>query len=292
MISFAPHHPRSLTTMVAVVLVATTACGSAADTSTPDSSSNVSPEEFGLSLAKLAARIQDTERLISECMTGAGFEYIALDFVSIQDAMSTDQTADGLPDEDYVKQFGLGITTQFDKPLLTFGAGPANAAYLETLPATDQVAFRRALWGETPDRNHARALEDEDFSQTGGCTRSAAEQTYSPSEINGDYVNPNDTLIKQDPRMIAALRQWSDCMRVEGYAYGHPDEVDVDLLERLDAISQGQDPAALTGPALDALHDLQGEELAIVAAMVACEEEHVEPAKAQIELEIYGPEPP
>lgn len=292
MISFAPHHPRSLTTMVAVVLVATTACGSAADTSTPDSSSNVSPEEFGLSLAKLAARIQDTERLISECMTGAGFEYIALDFVSIQDAMSTDQTADGLPDEDYVKQFGLGITTQFDKPLLTFGAGPANAAYLETLPATDQVAFRRALWGETPDRNHARALEDEDFSQTGGCTRSAAGQTYSPSEINGDYVNPNDTLIKQDPRMIAALRQWSDCMRVEGYAYGHPDEVDVDLLERLDAISQGQDPAALTGPALDALHDLQGEELAIVAAMVACEEEHVEPAKAQIELEIYGPEPP
>ena len=61
--------------------------------------------------------------------------------------------------------------------------------------------------------------------------------------------------------------------------------------ERLDAITQGQDPATLTGPALDALHELQGEELALALVAFTCEEERIEPVKAQIELELLGPQP-
>jgi hypothetical protein len=290
---------RRRTTGFATAAIVTTiasllaACGgdSSSTGSTPDSTGNGAPEEFGLSLTELAARIEDTEALIATCMTDAGFQYVAVDFVSIKEAMGSDKSAPGLSSEDYVKQFGLGITTQFDKPLVTFGAGPENTAYLDALPASDQVAYRRALWGEATDWNHARALEEEDFSETGGCTRAAAEQTYSANELTSAYVNPADVLVEQDPRMIAALKDWSECMRAEGFEYDNPDQAEVDLRERLDAITQGQDPTTLTGPALDALHELQGEELAIAALLTSCEEDHIEPVQDAVESEIYGDRP-
>ncbi len=280
-------------TMAATLGSLTAACGegTSSTSSTPDSTANAAPEEFGLSLTELAARIEDTEALIARCMTDAGFQYVAVDFVSIKEAMGSDKSAPGLSSDDYVKQFGLGITTQFDKPLVTFGAGPENTAYLDALPASDQVAYRRALWGEAADWNHARALEEEDFSESGGCTRAAAEQTYSSNELTSAYVNPADVLVEQDPRMIAALKDWSDCMRADGYEYDHPDQIDVDLRERLDAITQGQDPETLTGPALDALHDLQGEELAIAALLTSCEEDHIEPVQDELESQLYGDHP-
>ena len=270
------------------------ACGSSSGSSaSPEPASGKKPpEEFGLSLGDLAARVESMERLISTCMSQDGFQYIALDFASIKKAMDSDQTAIGVPADDFVKQFGLGITTQFAKPLVVFGAGPGNSAYLNGLSAAEQVAFRRALWGEAPDWNHARALEQEDFSETGGCTRAAAEQTYSATELSGTYVNPGDKLIEQDPRMIAALKQWGECMRAEGYEYDVPDQVNDDLVERLAALLQGQDPKALSGPALDALHELQGEELAIAAVFVSCEEDKIQPVQEQIEAELYGaPQP-
>ncbi len=285
---------RVATISAAVALVSfATSCGS--ENGSSDAASDIAggsaPEEFGLSLTELTTRIEDTERLIGTCMSDAGFEYVALDFASVKQAMDSDQTATGVSDEDYVKQFGLGVTTQFDKPLVVFGAGPTNNTYLDGLPESDQVAFRRALWGETPDWNHARALEEEDFSETGGCTRSAAQQTYTAAELGGTYVNPGDILVDQDPRMIAAIKEWSDCMRAEGYEYDLPDQVNDDLLDRLEAITEGQDPATLTGPSLDALKELQGEELAIADVFVTCEEEIIEPVQATVEAEIYGDSP-
>jgi hypothetical protein len=279
---------------VAMILVA---CGSSGSSSSSsgDSSGNSSgnaPEEFGLTLVDLAARVDATESLIAQCMTSAGFQYVALDFVSIKEAMSSDQTAPGLSGDEYVKQFGLGITTQLEQPIVTFGAGPENAAYVQGLAPSDQTAFSRALWGETPEWNHAHSLEAEDFSQAGGCTRSASEKTYSPTEISGAYVNPADVLLEQDPRMIDAVAKWADCMRADGYQYDNPGQVEDDLRERLDAIVQGQDPSTLTGPSLDALHELQGEELAIAATLTSCEEELIEPIQAAIESELYGaPQP-
>jgi hypothetical protein len=264
----------------------TVACGSSApssDGSATDAASNA-PEEFGLSRTELTARIEKTEGLIAKCMTDAGFQYIALDFVTIKQAMDSDKSAPGLSGDDYVKQYGLGITTQFDQPLVEFGAGPQNASYLDGLPPADQVAFKHTLWGESPDWNHAHALEAEDFSQSGGCTRSAAEQTYTPTEISGAYVNPADIRLEQDPRMIAAIKKWSDCMRADGYQYDNPNQVEDDL----HAILQGQDPTTLVGPALDSLHQLEGEELAIAAILTTCEEDNITPVQDAIEAELYG----
>ena len=274
--------------LAAVAMLAACGGGGSSPAGTSTSPTGQAPEEFGLSLSELSTRIEKTESMIADCMTAAGFQYIALDFVSIKEAMDSDQTAPGLSSDDFIAQFGLGITTQFDQPIVTFGAGPQNAAYLAGLAASDQVAFQRALWGDSTEWNHAHALEAEDFSQTGGCTRTAAEANYSPDEITTAYVNPADVLIAQDPRMLAAINDWSGCMAADGYQYDNPDQVDDDLHARLDAIVQGQDPTTLTGPTLDALHDLQGEELAIAAVLTSCEEEHIEPVQANIESELYG----
>ncbi|MFN0027956.1 MAG: hypothetical protein ACKV2O_12385 [Acidimicrobiales bacterium] len=280
--------PRSL--IAAGLLGATLAACGGDDAGSDETESNV-PEEFGLTLAQLATRVEQTEQLIATCMTTAGFDYVAIDFSTVKKAMDSDQSAPGLSDDAYLKQFGMGITTQFDKPIVDFGAGPQNTTSLNGLPQPDQVAFRRALWGEQVEWNHARALEGEDFSQTDGCTRSSAEQTYSPDELTGAYVNPADRAVEQDPRMVAALGAWSECMQDEGYAYDHPDQVEADLRDQLAAIVQGQDPKALTGPSLEALKTLQGEELAIAEVHTSCEENHIEPVQIKIEAELYGANP-
>ena len=44
----------------------------------------------------------------------------------------------------------------------------------------------------------------------------------------------------------------------------------------------------MTGPALDALHELQGEELAVAEILTTCEEDKIEPVQAAIEAELYG----
>ena len=287
-ISVPPHRPGftiHAAVFAAAFLVA--GCGGPADRS-QNGSASTAPQEFGLSERDLDARIDMTEALIAACMRTQGFEYIALDATTVKAAMTRDKSAPGLSGDDYVRKYGLGITTQFDKPLIVFGAGPENNAYLDRLPPADQTAFRRALWGETPDMNHPRAVEEEDFSTTGGCTRSSAERTYSKTELSGSYLNPGDRLLAQDARMIRAFEKWSECMRTDAFDYATPDDVDADLTERLLAVTKGQDPATLTGSTLDALHQLQDEERAIAAALTACEQTHVEPVQAKIEAELYG----
>jgi hypothetical protein len=288
---FAPpgRRRRPATRLAVLVSVVTLvgACGGGSASTT----SGGAPEEFGLSLTDLTARITNTERSIAACMTQAGFTYTALDFNTIKKAMDKSASAPGLSDESYIKQFGLGITTQPDNPIVQFGAGPSNEQQVSGLAPSDQVAYRRALWGEATTWNHARAVEEEDFSQTGGCTRRAAEQIYAPGEMAASYVNPADTRVEQDPRMIAALKKWSDCMRAKGHQFDHPDQIDRELRERLAALTQGRDPRTLTGTARDAWRELQGEELAIASVHKTCEDTFIVDVQAKVEAELFGGSP-
>ena len=284
--------PRRAALAAAAALMVAGACGGGGSGSSASgdsaSSGQFGSEEFGLSLEELANRIEQTESLIGECMAAAGFTYTPVDFASIKDAMDSSGTAPGLSDEEYVAQFGFGITTQLDNPMVVFGAGPENNAVRDALPAADQTAYQRTLLGEALDWNHVRALEDEDFSQTQGCTRSAAEQAYDTEALAGSYRNPADKFIEQDPRMIAAFTAWSECMSAEGYEFGTPDELEASLRERLNALAAGQDPRTLTGPALDSLTELQGEERAAAGLAESCFDDHVADVEEQVEAEVYG----
>lgn len=221
-------------------------------------------------------------------MREAGFEYIPVDFVTVRRAMLADKTAPGLTDEQYREQFGYGISTQFDKPAVDLGLGEQNTRILNALAPADQTAYLRTLYGEIEEATFAVSLEAEDFSETGGCTRSAVEQVFDEDELNPNYVNPGDVLISEDPRVVAATEAWSECVGEQGFEYNNPDEIEDDIQERFDAIIEGQDPESLTGSALEALTELQGEERAVAQIDFDCGEELLDPVIEEVESEIYG----
>ena len=99
-----------------------------------DVSAEFAGEEFGVSQQELSEHSEAMEVAIGECMSAAGFEYIAVDFASISWAMSHDKSAPGSSRSQFVEQYGL------------------------------------------EDATYAFALETENFSRTGGCTRSAVAQ--------------------------------------------------------------------------------------------------------------------
>jgi hypothetical protein len=177
-------------------------------------------EEFGKSKEELVAAIEAVEAGIASCMNEAGFEYIPVDYVTVREAMQADKTIAGLGEEEYAVQYGYGISTATSAPggapqragdssIIQLGLGEQNIGIFNSLPEADQVAYNRSLLGESLESTFAVALESEDFSPTGGCTRKAVEAVFSTEELNASYVNPKDVLMTQDPRMVAAISDWS-----------------------------------------------------------------------------------
>jgi len=245
-------------------------------------------EEFGLTMRDLTTRAEEVEALVSECMAAAGFEYVAVDFTTIRQAMTSDKSAPGMSGSEYLAQFGHGISTQPDKPIVEIGLGEQNRRILEGLSEPDQVAYRRTLWGENDDATFAFGLESEDFSRTGGCTKSAIEQVFAPYEVSATYFNPADALILLDPRAQEAIDAFAACMSDAGFAYSHPDDVDFDLQLRYDTLVQGREHEELSASEMEQLQSLQDEERAVTAASDSCELSHLEPVLDRIEEEFFG----
>lgn len=256
-------------------------------------------EEFGMTKEELVESIETVESLIAACMSEAGFEYFPVDYLTVRKAMTSDKSAAGLSDEEYRAAFGYGISTrlevadappQFAGPdtVVQIGLGEQNIEIFKNLSEADQEAYNHTLFGENTDATFAYTLEDEDFSETGGCTRAAIEQVFTPEEMSASYYNPGDALIEQDPRVIEAIANWSDCMREEGFDYNNPEETEPDIEDRLEAILDGADPEELSAEAQAALTELQGEERALAVAQLECEEEFIDPVVEQVETELYG----
>ena len=191
---------------------------------------------------------------------------MAVDAETVRDAMDDLGGVLGVSDEDFASQFGYGVSTQFDNPGFAPVFGERNVQALEDLPAADQVAYTRALLGEDAEATFVFTLEVEDFSRTGGCTRTAIERFFSSAELSPSYVNPIDVRVQQDARLLAAQEQWSGCMREAGFDYESSEDTDTDVQNRLEALTEGADPETLTGRARDALVELQGYERALAVA--------------------------
>ena len=181
-------------------------------------------------------------------MSDAGFEYIAVDYNTVRRGMVADKSLPGVSDEQYTAQFGYGISTLYTglPPQLAdvatpakIGLGEQNVQIFNHLSPADQVAYNHTLFGEYSDATFAVALETEDFSLTGGCTRAAVEQVFGSEHLNLTYYSPLDALVQQDPRMIAALAEFANCMRSAGFNYGNPNEVEPEIRKRLYDITGG-----------------------------------------------------
>lgn len=254
-------------------------------------------EEFGLSREELATTIEKVEALIAECMSAAGFEYIAVDYKTFRKGMVADKRLPDYSEEQFFAEFGFGIATLYtgQPPQLAEGYAPAkiglgeqNVRIFQSLSAADQVAYNRTLLGEHSDATFAVALETEDFSRIGGCTRKAIEQVFTPEQLSVTYLNPKDALIEQDPRMVAALAEFADCMHTAGFDYSSERQVEPDLKRRLYAITGGAPVTALSAEARAALTKLQAEERAIAGAVLQCEKRILDPVENQVERELFA----
>ena len=298
------HRGRLLTLAVAVGVIAAACGGGSTPTSTaPDQSSDTGGQggargdaEFGLTEEEVAHRVDAIESLIATCMTDAGFEYVPVDYATARAAMdsNSNRKSSGLTADEFRAEFGYGITTLFAGAAdqATLGAGEQNIRIRDGLATADRVAYNRALYGENPDATFVVALDEEDFSQTGGCTSAAVAQVFSADELGPTFVNyqnARDVRVDEDPRVIAAYKDWAGCMRQAGYSYSDSAEIDADLASRLDVITGGADPGTLSADAQAALVELQGEERAIAAADHDCDLKFVDAIKTQVETELLGP---
>ena len=287
-----------------VLLLFLAACSSRQPSNSPNAPAGQGAipgkEEFGMTREELFTAIENVEAEISTCMQRAGFEYVAVDYNTVRQGMTADKSLPGMNEDRFIQEYGLGISTLYTglAPQLSelrtpaqIGLGEQNVRIYQNLSPADQVAYSQTLFGEHPDATLAVALEAEDLSWTGGCTRTAIEKSFTPEQMSSAYVNPFDVLIDQDPRMVEANARFAECMRAAGFEYNHVKDVEVDLRKKLDTITGGAPLEALSPDALAALQELQSYERGAAVAAVNCEESFLDPVANQVEREYYaGPQ--
>jgi hypothetical protein len=279
----------SLLVAVAAVALTASACGDPATQGRSQSGELPGIKEFGLTEEEFVAHIEKVESTIAECMAAAGFEYVPVDVATVERAQQYVRSDPNVSREDYHRRWGYGETTRFDDPVRRVGLGPQNRQIFNSLSKPDQVAYNRTLFGENPDMTFVWALDEEDFSETGGCTRKGAAAAFTPKQMKGTFVNPKDVLVESDPRIVKAVDAWVECMRQAGYeGYRDQDEIMEELGERLDELLDGDDPHSLTGARAAALRRLQAEEVAVSMADLACEIKHTDDVFREVEIEVFG----
>ena len=240
-------------------------------------------ETLGFSGAGIRERQGRVEGVIRDCMKAQGFEYIQRDPLEQERAL----TGKAMSEEEFIKQFGEGISTLFDRGFGREQTNP-NDRVRSSLSEADRVAYDRALGGDNPSVTFADAVDSGDFSELGGCTKQASEAEFGGAEVVAALIGKLDGLddgIGEDPRMVKAEEEWSACMAEKGYRYPEPADVEDDLTERFQAIV-GKDvpPGATTAPqglSYDgaALAALRQEELKIGQADLACEDRAIDPVE-------------
>jgi len=260
---------------------------------------NVGTEEFGLTKRQLVQAIEKVESLISRCMREQGFQYVAVDNITVRKGMASDKRLPGMTEKEFITKYGLGISTLYTgkPPQLATGYSPAkvglgkrNISIYRNLSPSDQTAYNRALLGSPNGPTFAVALESEDFSRCGGCTRWAIERVFKPEQLKATYYNPKDALINKDPRMKAALRKYAAAMRKAGFNYQHPDEIEPDIKSRLAALTNGGTiPVEEMSPdQLRNLRKLQTYERRVAQKNMELQKALFEPVEAKIEKELFA----
>jgi len=283
---------RSAHTVVVVMATILAACSSNPDGGGDGSGSTTSiplpgTQAFGLTNEEFAANVEAVESRIAACMAEAGFEYVPADVTAVLEVGLWMRADPDMSREEYKSQWGYGISTRTDNPPRDTGLGEQNIQIYEGLSESEKVAYDRTLFGDDPDATFALTMDDEDFSGLGGCTQEAVEEVLPPEMLTDSFINPKDVLVESDPRVIAADEAWMDCMSEDGYEYEDQDEIIEEYEEQLEAVTGGEDPETLTGADLEALEELQAEEIAVALKDLECQGPLDEVIR-EVEIEIFG----
>lgn len=237
--------------------------------------------EFGLPTAEIERRQIKVESLIQQCMKKQGFDYLPVDPAILRTAMESNSRPSGMTDQAFRQQFGYGITTLYDAQLKQAQAsqGEPNRKIRAALGAADRAAYDRALYGENPSATFAAALDSEDLGALGGCTKEAVDPIFPAAELRRLLTTGQDAVGQRalnDPRVVAATRSWSDCMRQAGFTYAKPEDIKSDFQGRLAAVvgagARVAPVGAAAAPAYDAaqLTSLQADEIRVAVADATC----------------------
>ena len=222
-------------------------------------------------------------------MTEAGFEYVpaSVQTVALAQANVRKKGSKAVRKE-YKEKWGYDVSTRYENKVKNIELGPQNLRYFHNLSEADQVAYERTLYGEDPNATFAFSFDEEDLSGTGGCTRKAVEQVFTPDQLKETYVNPKDILIESDPRIVEANANWVACMQDAGYdGYLEQDDIIGEFEERFDALTEGEDPRTLTGARAEELKRMQAEEIAISLVDLECQD-YLDPVYHEVEIEVLG----
>ena len=236
-------------------------------------------EQIGLDDDGIRLKQTSAENLIRDCMKAQGFDYVPVDPAAQQAALTG---TPGMSKDDFEKQYGYGITTLYEQRRELAVAGP-NKALRDSLGEADRKAYDRALYGDDPTATFVDALDTGDYSRLGGCLRSSTEQVFGGADVLSSLSEKLDELdqkMRADARMVKVVQAWSACMREAGFdGLEEQEEVDEVLANKLEEIVDSPEESATAGGDAEydkaALAALQKEEVAMVAADIECEEEHV-----------------
>ena len=222
-------------------------------------------------------------------MHQAGFEYVPVDVSTVEAAQKRVRTDPGYVRKTFKEKWGLAVTTRFDDPVRDIGLGP-NLKLWQGLPATDQKAWARTLFGDASHHQDFVWLFDEErLYEAGGCTKTGVAKVFPAPMLKDNFTNPKDVLVNSDKRIIDARAAWSKCMKAAGYDYKQDqDEIIDEYTQRLADLTQGADPTTLTGAKLTELKKLQQDEISVALADLDCQIKHTDSVYRTVEIEIYG----
>lgn len=187
-----------------------------------------------------------TEKLVAECMTKEGFEYVP----NVNAGRTVVSFDDYKPnDREWVSKYGYGMVNSPGREEGQ-GGGPSappedpNATYLESLSPAEQQAYNEAMWGKMDDQpvNDSGDAEPWDW-RKGGCQGAAQHEVYGRnSEIfQGkefqalfESINELYTSVSQSAQMTDLNSAWAKCMDQAGHGgFKNPGEASSSISELL-----------------------------------------------------------
>ncbi len=247
-------------------------------------------EQLGFDREGILARQAKVEHIIRDCMQQQGFEYTPVD-PAAREATLTGGT---FTEQEFEKQFGYGITTLYEQRRQQAAGGP-NEKVRAALSPADRRAYDLALLGDPGSDTYAVALDNGDFSNLGGCTKKATEEAFGGPGFAQSIqakLDDLDAKIVADPRMQAAIKKWSECMRTAGFDLSDPQEVDATLIEELKSIVGSSEEASTSDATAEPTYDktaltaLQRKEVELVNTDIACENQHITSVEDTVRTEV------
>jgi hypothetical protein len=290
------HHHRAGRGIAIVAMIAClpllAGCGGSNDTSTATSqqasSGGTIEDQLGFTRKGVAAASAKVENEIASCMKAEGFDYIPVDSVAQQAALTGKPN---MSDAEYERQFGYGITTLYGRA--TAQTDP-NAAIRSQLGAADRAAYDRALSGGKPDQTFAFAVDTGDFTELGGCTKTATDQAFGGTQLLQTLQRKLDELddsIVADQRMVRALEAWRACVKdATGSDYEDAESIEEEIKQRFEKVAGSvvppgeiaADPAQVDTVAL---RKLQQDELDLFNKDSTCEKRLIDPVETKVRQE-------